>query len=94
MQEDPKAVKVIPMPLPKGQVYHKLAFSPDSVLAAAFGRNIHFWDVGTGNLIGEIIDAHSGDITCMQWSPQEAVLATGAADGHVMLWRSPLDLYS
>ncbi len=45
----------------------------------------------------QVVDAHEGDITCMQWSPvahklgsgRAAVLATGAADRRVRLWRAP-----
>lgn len=47
LQEDPKARQIITMPLPKGQCYSRLAFGPDSVLAAAFGNTIHFWEVNT-----------------------------------------------
>lgn len=45
----------------------------------------------------QVVDAHDGDIACMQWSPvphrlgagRVAVLATGGADKRVRLWRAP-----
>ena len=49
-QEDPKTLLKVDLPLPKGQVFERLAWGPDGTIAAALGEHIHFIDSKTGQV--------------------------------------------
>jgi hypothetical protein len=40
----------IPLPLPKGQCFDRMAWGPDGTIAAAVGTHIHFLDSKTGQV--------------------------------------------
>lgn len=98
LQEDPKALLVMSMPLAQGKVYSRLAFSPgNALIAAACDNLVHFISSRRGELV-DSIDAHDAAITSLSWSPcpvqtadgSALVLATASRDRRVRLWRSPL----
>lgn len=101
LQEDPKVLLNLPLPLPKGQCFERMAWGPDGTVAAAVGGHIHFIDSKTGQVL-EVLHAHDGRITSMVWSPvlltvpgaeqPTAVLASSSSDRRVRIWRSPAGL--
>jgi transducin beta-like protein 2 len=100
MQEDPKILLSVGLALPPGQCYSRLAWGPDGHIAAVRGHDVHILDSRTGELLENIRDAHSKDITAAVWAPTKlegpqgkvAVLATAGEDGRVRLWRAPWPL--
>jgi WD40 repeat protein len=50
LQEDPKTLLKIDLPLPAGQVFEQLAWGPDGTVAASLGGHIHFLDSKTGQV--------------------------------------------
>ncbi|KAG2482478.1 hypothetical protein HYH03_018585 [Edaphochlamys debaryana] len=102
MSEDPKVVLSVPMPLPEGRVYQRMAFGPpgSDMLAASHEGTVHLLSLRTGELL-ERIDAHDSTITCIRWCPlprqlgPEAggaaafVFATASRDKRVRVWRAP-----
>lgn len=76
MQEDPKQLLKVELPLPKGQVFERMAWGPDGTIAAALGGHIHFLDSKTGKVC-----THSKLLCCnVQASYNTAVIRT--ADGY------------
>jgi WD40 repeat protein len=98
LQEDPKTLLVVPSPLPKDQVFERLAWGPDGTIAAAYGTHVHFLSSQTGEVL-EVVHAHEAPLSGMHWAPQRvplgdaahpvAVLATCSSDRRVRFWRSP-----
>lgn len=50
LQEDPKTLLRVDLPLPGGQVFEQLAWGPDGTVAASLGGHIHFLDSKTGQV--------------------------------------------
>jgi hypothetical protein len=50
LQEDPKVLLNIALPLPNGQCFDRMAWGPDGTIAAAVGGHIHFIDSRTGQV--------------------------------------------
>jgi WD40 repeat protein len=96
-QEDPKKLLTAGLALPRGQCYSRLAWGPGGHIAAAHGATVHLLDARSGEQVEAIREAHSAEITDMEWSPAKmegpqgrvAVLATAGRDGRVRLWRGP-----
>lgn len=69
------------------------AFSPDGKLAAlgiqAFNRNLFLMRVADGARLAGPISAHNNGTTCVAFSPNGQLLASGGADGTVKLWHVP-----
>ncbi|BBG97417.1 Transducin/WD40 repeat-like superfamily protein [Prunus dulcis] len=101
MDEDPKTLKVFPIPLDLGGAtvqYDRLSLSPDGkILAATHGTTLQWLCVETGKLLDTADKAHEGDITCIAWAPKTIpmgdekvlVLATSSIDKKVKLWAAP-----
>ncbi|CAM6097560.1 unnamed protein product [Calypogeia fissa] len=102
MDEDPKCLKVFPIPLvdAKGGVilYERLAVSPDGkILAASHGHLLQWLSTDTGAVLDTAEHAHDGEILSLVWSPQPvptergkaSILATASADKKVKLWFPP-----
>lgn len=93
LEEDPKTLKVVAIPLPNGKCYERLAFGPNGMIAASYEGHIHFIRSSNGELAASV-EAHDSTITAMRWAPtllkgNMAVLATCSKDKRLRLWRSP-----
>jgi WD40 repeat protein len=74
--------------------YRGLAFSPDGRLLAAAGRDaLHIWETATGKRLlhleakGRLTQWNAVTFgTCLAFAPDGRALATGHADGTVLLW--------
>ncbi|PNW86947.1 hypothetical protein CHLRE_02g102450v5 [Chlamydomonas reinhardtii] len=100
MSEDPKVLLSMPMPLPEGRVYQRLAFGPpgSDLLAASYEGIVQLISLRSGDLL-ERIDAHDSTITSIRWCPvprplggEQApvfVFATSSRDKRVRVWRAP-----
>ena len=63
------------------------AFSPDgATLAAASGAEVQFWDVATGTS-RFASDGHSAEVTCIAFSRDGLLVATGSLDRSLRVWR-------
>lgn len=75
---------------PSGSTVTRVCFHPSGFLVAtAFTTSVALWDVTTGkNLLGheQFLRGHTGDITCLAFSPDGHLLASADAIGHVILW--------
>lgn len=63
-----------------------IAFNKDGTICATGGddREIHVWDVATGQLKFKLTD-HHGPVTSLQFTPQDQLVSAGK-DNAVMLW--------
>lgn len=75
-------------------LYAKLAFSPDSrrlLVGAQTGAGeaakglVYGWDFAQ-NADGPTLEGHKTQVTCMAYSPDGALLATGSKDSTAVLW--------
>jgi RNA polymerase sigma factor (sigma-70 family) len=63
-----------------------VAFAPDGqLLAAAHGKDLRLWQVGTGTLVRQL-KGHSERIFAIAFRPGGQVVASGAGDGTIRLW--------
>lgn len=49
------------------------------------GKSAQFWEYPSGRLLATL-SGHTGTINSLAYSPDEAIFATGSADGSVKLW--------
>nr|CAN82889.1 hypothetical protein VITISV_014050 [Vitis vinifera] len=102
LDEDPKTLKVFPIPLHDSSgstlLYDRLSISPDGkILAATHGSTLQWLCTETGKVLDTADKAHDGDITCIAWAPEHLpigdqkslVLATSSVDKKVKLWVAP-----
>jgi hypothetical protein len=64
-------------------------FSPDELFVVTTGNqsgDVTFWDVATGNRMGEPMEAHDGFALDAQFTPTGGLLASSGSDGIVRLW--------
>eukprot|EP00238_Polyblepharides_amylifera_P000242 CAMPEP_0196574060 /NCGR_PEP_ID=MMETSP1081-20130531/3842_1 /TAXON_ID=36882 /ORGANISM="Pyramimonas amylifera, Strain CCMP720" /LENGTH=395 /DNA_ID=CAMNT_0041891959 /DNA_START=113 /DNA_END=1300 /DNA_ORIENTATION=+ len=98
LSEDPKILLRTPCVMTGGH-YSKIALSPSGLLAAVVApanTTLHFLLPHNGEVVEEVLLAHSSEITCFVWAPIPAfegnheVLATAGGDRKLKLWKSPL----
>lgn len=70
-----------------------LAWSPRGrQLAVASGETIHFYswssEAGLGDEPLRKVQGHEAPIRCIAFHPKGNILASGGADGRIILWRS------
>ncbi|XP_002967374.2 uncharacterized protein LOC9635402 [Selaginella moellendorffii] len=99
MDEDPKCIKVFPIPSSDNGLYEKIAVSPDDkILAATHGTTLTWLSTADGQVLDTAENAHDGEITCITWAPQSVstdqgkvlILATASVDKKLKLWSQPL----
>jgi len=77
----------------KGKPLTNIAISPKGdIIGTSSERDLHLWNAEDGKLIVNIQDAHSMPITCMSWSPDNEMIATGGADRTIRLFKHPRHL--
>lgn len=97
IKEEPKPLARYSCPEGEKRPYERAALGPDGVLALAAGALVRFHDPKTGQVLGEIPQAHSGRLTDMCFCPEtrqtpqgmRSVLMTAGADQRVRLWMAP-----
>jgi eukaryotic-like serine/threonine-protein kinase len=64
-----------------------LAFNPNGdTLATGEGGNVRLWDVATGRLLSGPLTGHKEPVTCVAFSPDGKLLASGGRDRRIHLW--------
>lgn len=60
-------------------------YSPDGIASCSWDHTIRFWDCETGKCIRKL-NAHTGWILCLKYSPDYKRLASGCANGRLKIW--------
>ncbi|KAF8064408.1 hypothetical protein FPV67DRAFT_221177 [Lyophyllum atratum] len=66
-----------------------VAFSPNGRLAAISGDypgTISFWDVQVGEIVGQLLEGHSGTICSIDFSPDGTHIVSGSYDKTIRIW--------
>ena len=64
---------------------NSVAFNTTALASGSFDKTICLWDADTGNL-QHTLTAHTGSVESLAFSSDGSVLASGSADGSVLLW--------
>ncbi|XP_051915860.1 protein NEDD1 [Hippocampus zosterae] len=69
----------------KGQTRVCLSSSSQFVASGGLDRCVHIWDLKTSKLLRSLKD-HGDEVTCVSFNANDSLLASGAADGHLVLY--------
>ncbi|XP_019729497.1 protein NEDD1 isoform X2 [Hippocampus comes] len=69
----------------KGQTRVSLSSSSQFVASGGLDRCVHIWDLKTSKLLRSLKD-HGDEVTCVSFNANDSLLASGAADGHLVLY--------
>ena len=80
-------VSLVVLLLPARLLMHEAADGPGGA-AAMYPQNecAQVWDVSTRKLV-EDLPGHADEVFCVDWSPSGGVVASGAKDALVRLWK-------
>ncbi|MDZ4764238.1 MAG: protein kinase [Chloroflexota bacterium] len=63
-----------------------VAFSGASVVSASSDSTIRFWDVTTGDAVGDALTEHQDEVWSIAFSADGQRMASGSEDGALILW--------
>ncbi|CAE6447794.1 unnamed protein product [Rhizoctonia solani] len=64
-----------------------VGFSPNSAcIVSGAGRQAYIWDAQTGKLVVGAVGGYSTDVTCVEFSPNGAHVASSLVDGTIHIW--------
>lgn len=94
LSEEPELVRkldgVICRLEPEDESTSRIVWHPDGTAFATAEATMDISIFSTGEWKKEktFLGGHNGNITAMNWSPNGALLATGGADGQILLWET------
>ncbi len=68
---------------------YSLTFTPKSthVLGGMFDNSIRFWEIETGNIVGEI-KGHESPVTSISVHPKKKIMVSGDLSGQLIFWHT------
>ncbi|KAG1900477.1 WD40-repeat-containing domain protein [Suillus fuscotomentosus] len=67
-------------------IYILLKFADTRIASSSRDKTVRLWNVGTGKLLGEPLEGHTGAVFLVSISPDGTRIASGSEDKTVRLW--------
>jgi WD40 repeat protein len=86
---DLEQVEASPLEIRENSV-GELKLSPNRNIIATSATNyniVRLWNATTGKIIGDGLRGHDSPITCIEFSHNSCLLATGSQDGAIRIWK-------
>jgi WD40 repeat protein len=79
--------------LPHEAIVYSVAFSPNSktIVSGDSDGTLRLWDVGTGQLVGQLLRAHKSLVSSVAFSPDGKTILSGSLDNTLRLWDAATD---